>query len=84
MRLFPLLILMAAASSLAAQDLPPYIPSNPVLTSRSALRLRDRHGLSPFSAAYLTYGAFDLALTPSARRASRSTPSTSSSASTST
>jgi acetyl esterase/lipase len=37
------------------------------LTVTTLLRLRDRHGLSPFSAAYLTYGAFDLALTPSAR-----------------
>ena len=32
------------------------------------LRLRDRHGLTPFSAANLTYGCFDLGLTPSARR----------------
>jgi acetyl esterase/lipase len=32
------------------------------------LRLRDRHGLRPFEAAYLTYGCFDLSLTPSAQR----------------
>lgn len=32
------------------------------------LRLRDRHGLTPFRAANLTAGAFDLAMTPSARR----------------
>lgn len=32
------------------------------------LRLRDRHGLTPFRAANLVYGAYDLALTPSARR----------------
>lgn len=31
------------------------------------LRLRDRHGLSPFSAAVLTAGCYDLRLTPSAR-----------------
>lgn len=31
------------------------------------LRLRDRHGLQPFRAAFLTYGAFDLGMTPSAR-----------------
>ena len=31
------------------------------------LRLRDKHGLRPFRGAYLTYGAYDLALTPSAR-----------------
>jgi acetyl esterase/lipase len=37
------------------------------LSVTTLLRLRDRHGLRPFSAAYLTYGAFDLALTPSAR-----------------
>lgn len=32
------------------------------------LRLRDRHGLAPFVAANLLFGAYDLALTPSARR----------------
>lgn len=32
------------------------------------LRLRDRHGLTPFRAALLTAGCYDLALTPSARR----------------
>lgn len=37
------------------------------LSVTTLLRLRDRHGLTPFSAACLTYGAFDLALTPSAR-----------------
>lgn len=37
MRLLPLLILLTAATSLVAQDLPPYVPSNPALTSRSAL-----------------------------------------------
>ncbi|GLK80210.1 alpha/beta hydrolase [Methylopila turkensis] len=31
-------------------------------------RLRDRHGLTPFAAANLTAGCFDLGLTPSARR----------------
>lgn len=31
------------------------------------LRLRDRHGLRPFSAANLVYGGFDLRLTPSSR-----------------
>lgn len=32
------------------------------------LRLRDRHGLTPFRAANLVAGCYDLALTPSARR----------------
>lgn len=32
------------------------------------LRLRDRHGLAPFVAANLLCGAYDLSLTPSARR----------------
>jgi acetyl esterase/lipase len=32
------------------------------------LRLRDRHGLRPFRGANLVYGAYDLGLTPSARR----------------
>ena len=31
------------------------------------LRLRDRHGLTPFSAAILNYGCFDMGMTPSAR-----------------
>jgi len=31
------------------------------------LRLRDRHKLGPFSAAFLNYGCYDLAMTPSAR-----------------
>jgi acetyl esterase/lipase len=31
------------------------------------LRLRDRHGLAPFAAANLLFGAYDLSLTPSAR-----------------
>ncbi|HLF75903.1 MAG TPA: alpha/beta hydrolase [Dehalococcoidia bacterium] len=34
----------------------------------TALRLRDRHGLTPFSGAYLGYGLYDPELTPSARR----------------
>jgi acetyl esterase/lipase len=32
------------------------------------LRLRDRHGVTPFSAAFLGYGLYDPDLTPSARR----------------
>jgi acetyl esterase len=32
------------------------------------LRLRDKHGLRPFRAANLVYGAYDLGLTPSVRR----------------
>lgn len=32
------------------------------------LRLRDRHGVSPFAAANLLYGAYDLRCTPSVRR----------------
>lgn len=32
------------------------------------LRLRDRHGLAPFTGANLTAGCYDLALTPSVRR----------------
>jgi acetyl esterase len=38
------------------------------LSAVTLLRLRDRHGLSPFSAAILNYGCFDLGMTPSARR----------------
>ncbi|MFC7054184.1 alpha/beta hydrolase [Hansschlegelia quercus] len=37
------------------------------LAAVTLLRLRDRHGLTPFSAANLTAGSFDLGLTPSAR-----------------
>ena len=37
------------------------------LTAVTCLRLRDRHGLTPFRAALLTYGAFDLRGTPSMR-----------------
>lgn len=37
------------------------------LSAVTLLRLRDRHRLAPFSAAYLTYGAYDLNLTPSVR-----------------
>ncbi len=35
------------------------------LSAITCLRLRDRHGLTPFRAALLTYGAFDLRGTPS-------------------
>lgn len=37
------------------------------LAAITLLRLRDRHGASPFRAANLAYGVFDLGLTPSAR-----------------
>ncbi len=37
------------------------------LSAVTCLRLRDRHGLTPFRAALLTYGAFDLRGTPSMR-----------------
>jgi acetyl esterase/lipase len=37
------------------------------LSAATLLRLRDRHQLSPFSAALLNYGCFDLGMTPSAR-----------------
>ncbi|HKY92170.1 MAG TPA: alpha/beta hydrolase [Nevskiaceae bacterium] len=37
------------------------------LAAATLLRLRDRHGLRPFEAAVLSYGGFDLRLTPSAR-----------------
>jgi acetyl esterase len=37
------------------------------LSAVTLLRLRDRHQLSPFSAALLNYGCFDLGMTPSAR-----------------
>ncbi|MEZ5404158.1 MAG: alpha/beta hydrolase [Bryobacteraceae bacterium] len=36
------------------------------LAALTLLRLRDRHGLTPFAAANLTYGIFDLSVTPSA------------------
>ena len=36
MRLLPLLVVLAAGSA-SAQDVPPYVPANPVLASRSAL-----------------------------------------------
>jgi acetyl esterase len=38
------------------------------LAASILLRLRDRHGLTPFRAANLVYGCFDLGMTPSARR----------------
>jgi acetyl esterase/lipase len=38
------------------------------LAALTMLRLRDRHGLTPFSAANLVFGAFDLSMTPSQRR----------------
>ena len=38
------------------------------LSAVTLLRLRDRHKLTPFSAALLNYGCFDLGMTPSARR----------------
>ena len=37
------------------------------LTAVTCVRLRDRHGLTPFRAALLTYGCFDLRGTPSMR-----------------
>ena len=37
------------------------------LSAVTLLRLRDRHKLNAFSAAFLNYGAFDLGMTPSAR-----------------
>lgn len=37
------------------------------LAAVTLLRLRDRHGMTPFSAANLSAGSFDLGLTPSAR-----------------
>jgi len=43
------------------------------LAAVTCLRLRDRHGLSPFRAALLTYGAYDLRGTPSAREAGEGT-----------
>lgn len=38
------------------------------LSAVTLLRLRDRHGLTPFRAANLSYGQYDFALTPSVRR----------------
>jgi acetyl esterase len=38
------------------------------LAAVTMLRLRDRHGLTPFRAANLVYGCYDLGLTPSVRR----------------
>jgi acetyl esterase len=38
------------------------------LAAVTLLRLRDRHGLTPFRAANLVYGCYDLGMTPSARR----------------
>lgn len=37
------------------------------LSAVTLLRLRDRHGIQPFEAAILSYGGYDLAMTPSAR-----------------
>ncbi|MGH8617457.1 MAG: alpha/beta hydrolase [Burkholderiales bacterium] len=39
-----------------------------LLSVVTMLRLRDRHGLSPFRGAMLTYGDYDLTLTPSVER----------------
>ncbi len=38
------------------------------LSALTMLRLRDKHGLTPFRAANLVFGVFDLGLTPSARQ----------------
>lgn len=38
------------------------------LSVATLLRLRDRHGVTPFSGANLNAGCFDMAMTPSARR----------------
>ena len=43
------------------------------LAAVTCLRLRDRHGLNPFRAALLTYGAYDLRGTPSVREAGEET-----------
>ncbi len=37
------------------------------LSALTILRLRDKHGLTPFKAANLVFGVFDLGMTPSAR-----------------
>lgn len=44
------------------------------LAAVTCLRLRDRHGIAPFQAALLTYGAYDLRGTPSALGAGEDTP----------
>ncbi len=41
------------------------------LSAVTMLRLRDRHGLTPFSKANLAAGSYDLGLTPSARRSEK-------------
>ena len=38
------------------------------LSAVTILRLRDKHKLNPFAAAFLNYGCFDMAMTPSARQ----------------
>lgn len=38
------------------------------LSAVTLLRLRDKHKVTPFSAALMNYGCFDLGMTPSARR----------------
>ena len=38
------------------------------LSAVTLLRLRDKHKITPFSAAILNYGCYDLGMTPSARR----------------
>lgn len=38
------------------------------LSALTILRLRDKHGITPFKAANLVFGVFDLGLTPSARQ----------------
>ncbi|MCY4650376.1 MAG: alpha/beta hydrolase [bacterium] len=43
------------------------------LAAVTCLRLRDRHGLNPFGAALLTYGAYDLRGTPSVLEAGEET-----------
>ena len=43
------------------------------LAAVTCLRLRDSHGLNPFQAALLTYGAYDLRGTPSVREAGEET-----------
>ena len=43
------------------------------LAAVTCLRLRDRHGLHPFRAALLNYGAYDLRGTPSVRQAGEET-----------
>ena len=43
------------------------------LAAVTCLRLRDRHGINPFKAVLLTYGAYDLRGTPSVREAGEGT-----------